>query len=237
MAGDWTKMRDDLADDPAVFGMSLFLAVDVDMIVGKLLRVWSWAGRHTMTGRIVGANRALIDQIARMERFTEALERFEWISVDDYGATFPKWSRHNSKSAKRRALEQRRKSASRADKKRTQNGHNADQKRGEERRREEKRKETPIPPALDTPDFHRVWSDWQAHRVEIKKALTPTQAAKQLRRLEGLGVDRAVAVIEHTIAQGWQGLREPNGEFKADPASKLPTPEEDANWTPEGGIS
>lgn len=220
MAGDWTKMRDDLGDDPAVFSVAKHLEIDVDTVVGKLLRVWSWAGKHTLNGRIIGANRALVDQVARMTSFAESLEVNGWLSFDEYGCTFPKWNRHNSKSAKRRALEQRRKSASRADTKRTRSGQKQDQRRREEKREEEKRdkEQTPLPPCLDLPEFRSAWSDWTRHRSEIKHPLKPTMASNQLAMLAELGPDRAIAMIRHTITKGWQGLREPENGQQHKPA-------------------
>jgi hypothetical protein len=93
--------------------------------------------------------------------------------------------------------------------------------------------ETPIPNALDTPRFRAAWIDWKAHRLEIKKPLRPTQSAKQLSKLESIGELRAVAMIEHTIERGWQGLREPDG-LPQQPVSRLPTPADDAVWTGQG---
>lgn len=56
--------------------------------------------------------------------------------------------------------------------------------------------------------FFEAWESWQAHRIEIKKPLKPTQTEKQLKMLASIGEERAVAMIEHTIEKGWQGLRE-----------------------------
>lgn len=72
-----------------------------------------------------------------------------------------------------------------------------------------------FPPPLNTPRFQKVWADWCRHRREIRKPLKPTQTEKQLKKLAGMGHDRAVRTIEHTIEKGWQGLREP-GEQETD---------------------
>lgn len=71
-------------------------------------------------------------------------------------------------------------------------------------------KEPPLPPELNTPEFSEVWAEWQQHRREIKKPLTPTSVTQQFRQLAAWGVPRAVAAIRHTIAKGWQGIREPD---------------------------
>ena len=82
-----------------------------------------------------------------------------------------------------------------------------------------KKGETPLPPLpFDSERFKEAWGDWIQHRIEIKKPLKPTSTKQQLRKLEALGEDQAVATIYHTIEKGWQGLREPervNGRKQA----------------------
>ena len=78
----------------------------------------------------------------------------------------------------------------------------------------EKDKETETEKEADafpfsSPEFAKAWEDWQEHRKEIKKPLKPTQIEKQLEELQSIGEQRAIAMINHTIAKGWQGLREP----------------------------
>lgn len=60
--------------------------------------------------------------------------------------------------------------------------------------------------------FLDAWSRWERHRREIKKALKPTQIGAQLIKLQEIGIERAIGMIDHTIAMGWQGLREPDGK-------------------------
>ena len=48
MAGDWIKMRVDLADDPAVIGMASYLKMDEYEIIGRLHKLWSWADKHNV---------------------------------------------------------------------------------------------------------------------------------------------------------------------------------------------
>jgi len=57
--------------------------------------------------------------------------------------------------------------------------------------------------------FHSAWGDWEQHRKEIKKPLTPTSTKQQLRNFAEMGEARAIAAIYHTIGNGWQGIREP----------------------------
>jgi hypothetical protein len=65
-----------------------------------------------------------------------------------------------------------------------------------------------IPPELNDPRFLEVWQEWIKHRSEIRKKLTPSASKKQLKKLAGWGLERAINAIEHSIAGGWQGIFE-----------------------------
>lgn len=68
----------------------------------------------------------------------------------------------------------------------------------------------PFPENLNTPEFQAAWNGWNAYRKEAGlKAWIPRTASAQLARLSGLGAARAVAAINHSIQQGWQGIYEP----------------------------
>ena len=85
-----------------------------------------------------------------------------------------------------------------------------------EKKRIEKKTPNPLegvfPKNLISEKFKKAWSEWVAHRVEIKKPLKPTQIAKQLKRLSDLGEAGAIEALEHTMENGWQGIRQPHQE-------------------------
>lgn len=99
-----------------------------------------------------------------------------------------------------------------------------------------------LPIELDSDEFRIAWGDWIQHRSEIKKPLKPKMASGQLSMLAEIGCARAVAMIRHTIAMGWQGLREPDGSHvnsqgQLAPTSRAPTDEDLKNWNPvDGGL-
>ena len=66
-----------------------------------------------------------------------------------------------------------------------------------------------MPANLDMGEFREAWGEWQQHRREIKKAMTPTAARQQLAKLAEMGPQRAVAALKHSMANGWQGVFEP----------------------------
>jgi hypothetical protein len=78
-----------------------------------------------------------------------------------------------------------------------------------------KKAEIPIPALLDTPEFRAVWADWEQHRREKKQTITPTTRNRQLKNMAEIGVVRAIAAIEESISQGWQGIYEPKGGVAA----------------------
>jgi hypothetical protein len=77
--------------------------------------------------------------------------------------------------------------------------------------------------------FRQAWSRWLEHRRQIRKPLKPATAATQLQRFVAWGQARAIVAIEHTLFNGWIGLREPDelANDKPEPASpRVLTPEE-----------
>ena len=67
-----------------------------------------------------------------------------------------------------------------------------------------------VPEGLRSPVFNDAWDQWKKHRREIRKPITPTSERQQLAQLQVMGEKRAVAAINHSIANGWQGIFEPD---------------------------
>ena len=65
-----------------------------------------------------------------------------------------------------------------------------------------------IPEGLNVPEFIAAWSRWKKYRPAIRRPLKPMTLRTQLKTCDEMGVERAVAAIDHTIGMGWQGLRE-----------------------------
>ena len=62
---------------------------------------------------------------------------------------------------------------------------------------------------LDENGLGDIWAEWEQHRKEIRKKLTPTTTLKQLKQLKKIGTARARAALEHSIQQGYSGIYEP----------------------------
>ena len=104
MAGDWIKMRVDLAADPNVIGISIAVGLDEDYVVGKLHKLWSWADQHTTDGNAKSVTQTWLDRYVGVDGFADALAAVGWLVVSDDGISIPDFERHNGESGKRRAL-------------------------------------------------------------------------------------------------------------------------------------
>jgi 5-methylcytosine-specific restriction endonuclease McrA len=79
-----------------------------------------------------------------------------------------------------------------------------------EKRREDKNKEeseVEFPPNLQTITFRKAWDGYIAYRKTARmKPLQPASIAAQLKKLSEWGHDIAIAAINETIANAWQGI-------------------------------
>lgn len=104
MAGDWMKIDLELSDKPEVHGIASMLNIDPDAVVGKLVRIWQWFDKHTVDGNAYGVTVALVDRLANVIGFGEAMMFVGWLEQHDKTLHMPKFDRHTSQSAKTRAL-------------------------------------------------------------------------------------------------------------------------------------
>lgn len=157
MAGDWIKMRVDLADDPAVIAIASRLKVSENEVVGCLHRLWSWADRHTEDGTVTMIDVAWVDGYVKRRGFADALEAAGWLRRDGDGFLLPGFQKHNGETAKTRALATRRKKQARSDvtilsrKQRDKNGTENGQNCDESATREEKRRDSLTPSGFSPP--------------------------------------------------------------------------------------
>ena len=86
-----------------------------------------------------------------------------------------------------------------------------------------------VPDSLSVPSFLEAWEKFQQHRREIRKPLTPTAAGSLLKKLAGWGADRAVAAIEHSVANGWTGIFEPSTTGPSRPGHRNQPPTTEAS--------
>lgn len=114
MAGDWMKIELELPDKPEVHSIAAMLNIEPDGVVGKLIRIWQWFDKHTTDGNAYGVTYALPDRISGVTGFGEAMSFVGWLEQKDKVLHMPKFDRHTSESAKKRAQTQKRVAKSRA---------------------------------------------------------------------------------------------------------------------------
>ena len=216
MAGDWIKIEHALPDKPEVMEIASALAIDADAVVGKLIRVWTWFDIHTENGNANVTMTALLDRYTGVTGFVTEMQKVGWITESNGLLTINKFERHNGQTAKNRANTNRRVAKLRKcnDDGVTNVTAQTLQKPLPEKRREEKilvlsKDNTDLP--FSSPHFLIFWSNWEQHRIEIKKKLTPTTKRQQLAKLAEMGEARAIAALKHSLAGGWQGIFEPTG--------------------------
>jgi hypothetical protein len=84
-----------------------------------------------------------------------------------------------------------------------------------------KKEEVSLPLPFPSQAFADAWAKWTSHRRELKKKLTPTMVAAQFENFTRMGETRSIDMILHTIAKGWQGLREDEDAQAHKPKHKL----------------
>jgi uncharacterized protein YdaU (DUF1376 family) len=83
---------------------------------------------------------------------------------------------------------------------------------------------------FDSADFKLFWANWEQHRKETKKPITPTSRKQQFAKLAEMGERRAIEALKHSLAGGYAGIYEPT-------ASKPTTTHHDRHANdPEGGV-
>jgi hypothetical protein len=65
-----------------------------------------------------------------------------------------------------------------------------------------------------------VWGEWCQYHVDRGKPLTRTTTLKQFKRIEKMGIERAVAALDYSMEQSYVGIVEP----KLDPNGQKEPP-------------
>lgn len=103
MAPLWIKVTHWTPDKPEVFCVAELLKIDPDAVVGKLIRVWIWADQQLESCNAVSVTKVLLDRIACVTGFSDALLKVGWLSENEGVLSFTNFDRHNGKTAKKRA--------------------------------------------------------------------------------------------------------------------------------------
>lgn len=108
MTPNWLPIRCDLHDDPAVISIAAAVGVDEFAVVGRLVRLWSWANEQLADGNAPGVTVSWIDRYLSLPGFAMAMVKAGWLTEAEGGVAFPKFDVWNSQGAKRRLLTSKR---------------------------------------------------------------------------------------------------------------------------------
>lgn len=227
MASSWIKVEVITPDKPEIFLIAEILNIDPDAVLGKLVRIWAWADQQTVDGNAGSVTKGVLDRIAFITGFADALIAVGWLAYDGNKLILPNFERHNGESSKKRALTNRRVAAHR--KNETQKVTLAALQKAlpeEEEEEELKDKIPPNPPRWREPKKSypypeqlnaEAWDEWKAYRSEMRfKAYAPTErsegaAITELINLSGGNHTRQMQIVKQSMAKGWKGLFELKG--------------------------
>ena len=150
MAGEWIPIDCNLGTKPEVLEVAAATHEPIEVVVGRMVRLWSWAWHVTADGTIRVPRSMLAAVAGGDEQFWSAVERAGWLASTDDTITIPGWEERFGNAAKRRLLDARKKSVRRlsaceGDILRTARG--LEERRGEESR-EEIQPAAPVPTSV-----------------------------------------------------------------------------------------
>ena len=144
MGGEWLPIDCNLGTKPEVLEVAAATHEPIEVVVGRMVRLWSWAWHVTADGTIRVPRSMLATVAGGDENFWSAVERAGWLASTDDSITIPGWEERFGNAAKRRLLDARAKSVRRLS---ASCPHDARTDCGlEERRGEEKREDIPAAP-------------------------------------------------------------------------------------------
>ncbi|HGW3643947.1 TPA: DNA replication domain protein [Klebsiella variicola] len=227
MASSWIKVEVITPDKPEIFQIAEILNIDPDAVLGKLVRIWAWADQQTIDGNAGSVTKGVLDRIAFITGFADALIAVGWLAYDGNKLILPNFERHNGESSKKRALTNRRVAAHRKNETQKVTLTALQKALPEEEEEEEvKDKIPPNPPRGRKPKKSypypeqlnaEAWDEWKAYRSEMRfKAYAPTErsegaAITELINLSGGNHTRQMQIVKQSMAKGWQGLFELKG--------------------------
>jgi hypothetical protein len=144
VAGEWIPIDCNLGAKPEVLEVAAVTHEPIEVVVGRMVRLWSWAWHVTADGTIRVPRSMLATVAGGDETFWAAVERAGWLVSTDDTITIPGWGERFGNAAKRRLLDARKKSVRRLS---AREGDLLRTARGLEERRGEEKREEDIPAA------------------------------------------------------------------------------------------
>lgn len=99
----WIKFEHATLDKLEVYVIAERLKMKPEQAIGHLLRFWCWCDQQSGDGALAGATEAVVDRVSNAKGFGQALVAAGWLRKEQDHLLIPKFDRHNSESAKKRA--------------------------------------------------------------------------------------------------------------------------------------
>ena len=100
----WMKVEFTTPDKPELMAASRICNASQADTFLAFFRLWTYFDEHTDTGFVKGFTTDDLDNMAGLKGFGKAMVKVGWIEEDTRGISIVNWDKHNSNSAKRRAL-------------------------------------------------------------------------------------------------------------------------------------
>jgi hypothetical protein len=219
MALEWIKFELHTSNKPEVWEMAGKLGVDPDAVVGKLLRVWGWFSNQTTDGNAPSVTKALLDRDCGVVGFCAAMIEAGWMIEENGRIRLPNFDRHNSQTAKTRALTAKRVASHKG----KSNAGSVTTRVSSALPREDKIREE-LPPTthvcedIQKSDFEpwlvSIWGKWSAYRFQ-KTGQNITDVEEDLLKLDLLrmGQEKAVRNVEFSIKRGFKTIRDADDDW------------------------
>ena len=227
MASSWIKVEVITPDKPEIFQIAEILGIDPDAVLGKLVRIWAWADQQTIDGNAGSVTKGVLDRLAFITGFADALISVGWLAYHDGKLILPNFERHNGESSKKRALTNRRVAEHRKRVTQKVTPTALQKELPEEEEEEDINTDLPLnpprqkraskkfePEAIELPDWlpETLWHEWVRFRQALRKPIRTEQGANgAIRELEKFRQQGFTPeqVIRHSIANEYLGLFAP----------------------------
>lgn len=104
MRRPWIKIETCTPDKPEICSIATQLRMDEDTVMGKLVRLWSWAELNRIQPNDIGVTKEFIDKLVGRKGFAAALAQTGWLMETEGKLQFRNFKRHNSPVAQNKAL-------------------------------------------------------------------------------------------------------------------------------------
>jgi hypothetical protein len=219
MALEWIKFELHTSNKPEVWEMAGKLGVDPDAVVGKLLRVWGWFSNQTTDGNAPSVTKALLDRDCGVVGFCAAMIEAGWMIEENGRIRLPNFDRHNSQTAKTRALTAKRVASHKG----KSNAASVTTRVSSALPREDKIREELTPTTHVCEDIQKsdfepwlvsIWGKWSAYRFQ-KTGQNITDVEEDLLKLDLLrmGQEKAVRNVEFSIKRGFKTIRDADDDW------------------------